>query len=630
MRPAKPLWLALVALWGAESGCFSPPVDLDPAPPQDPVVVPDDPPPAPPPGPEACDQPSPSLTRPLAAHEYQRAVKSLLGPTTAQMAAPLPALQSWLPVWDWPAQPDHTLVEVVFTNARQLARHFVEGPDLAAALPCATTLLPSRSECASRFIKTFGRQSLRRPLRQDEHLTFLALFEREAGRNSFQTGIEAVLRAMLLHPEFLLHVERGVAGSSEQLRNLGPHELANRLAFALRGEAPDAELAKAADENRLGTRAAIEAQVERLLNAPEGEESVLRFYRQWLQLDRVLSQSKDPALYPFWNADLAREALQESLDFARWNFFESNGNLETLLMDPRALLTPNLAALYGVEHRQGWLNLPSSERAGILTRAAFLASNYGHKQLYPTPLGSHLLRELLCIDFPLPPANAVDVPPPETDTQELTTRQRLETLTMNPSCRSCHEMVDPFGYAFGHYDPVGSFQTLEDGKLIDASGRLSLDVDGRIFNDRWTTAVGLSRALAKAPAVKTCMAQQLWRHFMGRTVETERDGCMLQRLQNTMEQEGANLRPLWVQAMTDPLFTQIFVDAPAPQKTADNDQLSLPEGKNPEHSALLLAAWQFRNTARAVPAQAGETMEAWASSFQDLAKRFDHQGLDGL
>jgi hypothetical protein len=50
-------------------------------------------------------------------------------------------------------------------------------------------------------------------------------------------------------------------------------------------------------------------------------------------------------------------------------------------------------------------------------------------------------------------------------------RERLAEHRQNPSCNSCHSVIDPLGFALENFDVIGGWRTLdESGKPVDTSG----------------------------------------------------------------------------------------------------------------------------------------------------------------
>jgi hypothetical protein len=57
-------------------------------------------------------------------------------------------------------------------------------------------------------------------------------------------------------------------------------------------------------------------------------------------------------------------------------------------------------------------------------------------------------------------------------------RERLSQHRANPACASCHDRIDPLGFALENFDAFGRWRTEDGGKPVDSSGELA---DGTKF-----------------------------------------------------------------------------------------------------------------------------------------------------
>jgi hypothetical protein len=74
----------------------------------------------------------------------------------------------------------------------------------------------------------------------------------------------------------------------------------------------------------------------------------------------------------------------------------------------------------------------------------------------------------------------VPAPPPGVDTNltenkpgvpQRSIRERLAQHRQNPSCNSCHSVIDPLGFALENFDVIGGWRSVdESGKPVDAAG----------------------------------------------------------------------------------------------------------------------------------------------------------------
>jgi hypothetical protein len=70
----------------------------------------------------------------------------------------------------------------------------------------------------------------------------------------------------------------------------------------------------------------------------------------------------------------------------------------------------------------------------------------------------------------------------------LSVRERLKQHRADAACASCHELMDPVGFALENFDALGRWRTTDADFAIDASGGLP---DGSEF----TGVAGLEQAL---------------------------------------------------------------------------------------------------------------------------------------
>jgi hypothetical protein len=114
-----------------------------------------------------------------------------------------------------------------------------------------------------------------------------------------------------------------------------------------------------------------------------------------------------------------------------------------------------------------------------------------------------------------PPPPLPDVPALKDNTVDgkLSVRKRLAEHRTNPSCATCHNLMDPVGLSFEKFDAIGRWRTVEAGTPIDASGGLP---DGSKFAD----VHGLEQAVLSRPEVFVgTITEKLLTYALGRGVE---------------------------------------------------------------------------------------------------------------
>jgi hypothetical protein len=492
-----------------------------------------------------------SPVRRLTNVEYENTVRDLIGGN-------IPLL---------PAQPSDAVLQGSFENdalslgpsdvriaryetaAISLGEHAVSSSAARdRVLPCTTV----DAECGREFVEGFGKRAFRRPLTTDEFDRWAGFFESQRVAIDFDAAVQLTVCAMLQTPHFLYRLEnQGSEVTADQLE-LSQYELASRLSYLLWETMPDDELLAAADAGELGTDEQLEAQARRLLEDDRARTAVRNFHRQWLYVDRVLGEDKLPELFPMWQGPVRESAKEETLLFIENTFFDG-GTVKDLFTSNVAYIDDAMAELYNVPTpSEPWsqVELDPQERAGLLSRIAFLAGNAHDANGSPPLRGVYVMERLLCEPRPSPPANA-NVSPPEADPEQgpMTNRQLFEQRVGPSSCQGCHIRIDGFGYGFENYDAAGQFR-VEDNQLpIDASGFAS-----GIGNDAaYEGAVELQDLLGESDVVRDCVVQQWFAYANGRAMEPA-DTCQVEAIQRAFADNGGNLVELLVSIVTRPEF----------------------------------------------------------------------------
>jgi Protein of unknown function (DUF1592)/Protein of unknown function (DUF1588)/Protein of unknown function (DUF1595)/Protein of unknown function (DUF1585) len=431
------------------------------------------------------------------------------------------------------------------------------------ALPASCVAPASGAEttaCATLFVETFGRRAFRRPVTPAETAALVALFDTAMGLGfDVQGSLIQVVRGMLQSPGFLYHWEVGddPANRSGGLIALTPYQIASRLSYTLWQTMPDETLLAAADSDQLSTPDQILAQANRLLADGRSTAGLANFHRQWLGVTAPESLSKDPTLFP----DFVGEGtwVGEELDTFVSTVVSTalppagDGTLQTLLTAPYTYQDATfLQRIYGAAEATppDPLTLDPAERAGILTQIAFLATNASATSPDPIERGVVVWQRLLCAPFDSHPPGLLPPPSGQLD-PAATLRQVYTQQDSNTTCVSCHASFDPLGFAFGNYDAVGAYQTLDNGQVIDASGETVTPGGAKLT---FRNAVELVTTLAGSDEVKWCVTRQWFRFVLGRMESGSDQGSVERAFRAGAAVPGFSIR----QMLTSLVQTQTF------------------------------------------------------------------------
>ncbi len=467
---------------------------------------------------ETCTsvEPGPRVLRRLSREEYDATIKDLFGLDAHWGRAFVPDIV--LGGFDNNADALRVtplLADQIGRASEEIAAEVMKTP--ANIMPCDVAV-EGTMVCGTKFINVVGKRVFRRPLEQADTDRYMALFQKAAAADGFYKGIEVVLSAMLQSPHFLYRAELGdsnLPASPSRIR-LTPYEVATELSYMLWGTMPDAELMNAADSGGLDTDAQVEAQALRLLQDPRSDAIIERFVTSWLELDRLDSVPKDPMTYPQWTEQLRSDLRTETMTFVKYVVRNGEGTLPELLDASYTFVNANLAAYYGLPAPQvpagefGKVDLAGTNRLGILAHASILATHGKPAGSSPVHRGKLVRERLFCQPLPPPPPGIVAQPPPVDPTKS--TRERYSTHTTESLCRSCHELADPIGFAYEHFDGIGRYRADENGLPIDSTGEI---LSTTSTNTKFDGAPALASVLANSPDVQGCYARQWIRYGYG-------------------------------------------------------------------------------------------------------------------
>ncbi len=330
-------------------------------------------------------------------------------------------------------------------------------------------------------LQRFATRAWRRPATDTEIHRYLKLIDSElkAGEN-FRSAYRAALVGILTSKNFY-YLEEGTPGTKRDKVN--DRELASRLSYFLWSSMPDEELSSAAEAGKLKQRDVLQAQLTRMLGHKKIERFTDAFPKQWLQLHRVGQFPADPELYPDYDKWLEESMVLEStLYFA--SVFKENLSLGSFLNSDWTMLNARLAIHYGLPplkgtHFQKVKLRPQDHRGGLLTQASVLSLTSDGTRHRPVHRGVWVSEAIFGRTPPPPPPNVEPLAPTPSNKPKATIRMQLEAHATHATCASCHQKIDPLGFAFDNFDAIGRWRTREqvaggkgDDPLIAASGML--------------------------------------------------------------------------------------------------------------------------------------------------------------
>lgn len=498
-------------------------------------------------------EPAPASLRLLLPRQYVGAVEDLLGPEAAAAAAP-PESHA-INGFDSIGAAQLALGDAEIDAYEQSARAVVQAAAAAGALSSWLACNPATAgdeACIRQVVGSFGRRAWRRPLTDEEIERYTSVgTAASAELGSFDRGVEEAVAAMLQSPYFLYQVEVGEPDPDDATRRrLTPYELATRMSFFLLDTVPDAELLDDAEEGLLASADGIREAAWRLLERPRVRQSLGEFFGEAWRLRNLRNLPKDVATFPQWTPELAEAMRGETLALVEDIAWEQDVDFREVFTADYTFANARLGFHYGLP---GAAELPDvhtkvtlgghDKRGGLFGHAGF-QSLLGHvSSTSPTLRGKFVLENILCRVVPPPPPGVVtDLPVNEGN---VTMRERLEAHMSEPSCRGCHEMMDPIGFGLENYDGIGRFRTEDNGLPIDASATL----DGEAFDG----AASLGALVAQSPDAPHCLVRNLYRHATGHVEVAGEEGALL-AIEEAFAESGYRMQDLLVEIVASPAF----------------------------------------------------------------------------
>lgn len=418
----------------------------------------------------------------------------------------------------------------------------------------------SIEDAAGKIVREILPRAYRRPITNEERQRIVAVIVK-ASRDgwSFPESVRFGLQAILVSPEFLFRVEKPLrnpkfaddvspAANSRPVpaaeAAIYPFDLASRLSYFLWASMPDDELFRAAAKQQLASPEQLKRQIDRMLADPKSDALVHGFFDQWLGLRNLASVSVDDDEFPIWSNQLSDALAKETFLFCREMLHR--GSLNDLLTADFTFVNPRLADFYQLkyndrdpqemyvgstrsyefEQRNGryfdedkWIrvSLPD-QRRGLLTQASILTLTSNPTRTSPVKRGKWVLDNILGDPPPPAPPGVPSLEESVGEHQKISLRKQLEQHRANPSCASCHKVLDPIGLGLENFDAIGQWRTKDEGQPIVAEGQLA---DGRKFS----SPKELMKLLENdKPKIARHFATQLLTYALGRGL-TRGDGC---------------------------------------------------------------------------------------------------------
>jgi hypothetical protein len=412
------------------------------------------------------------------------------------------------------------------------------------------------SRVAAREVaRSLARRAYRRPPSDSEIEVLLRVFALATDKGqSYPEALRLMLKAILVSPQFLFITPGTPSAPQGDIVPLDDHQLASRLSYLLWATMPDAELSRLADAGTLHEPGILAGQARRLLGDARSRALFDGFGAQWLGLDKLATKTFDAGKFPQMTGAL-RAAMVDEARLLFDSIVRENRSLTAFIDCDYTYLNGTLAPIYGLEGsvrgpelRKVALN--DANRGGILTMPGILAMSSFPNRTSPVNRGVWVLEQVLGEHVPPPPPN---VPTLEKQDHQkvatMTLRQRTELHRSDPTCASCHKVLDPIGFGLENFDAIGRWRDRDDsGGPIDATGELPGE-------RRFGTPQELKRIIAsRTDDFCRNLTDRLLAYALCRQLEGY-DEIVVDQLAGAVAKDGYRMQTLIVSIVTSYPFT---------------------------------------------------------------------------
>ncbi|MDP1589886.1 MAG: DUF1592 domain-containing protein [Prosthecobacter sp.] len=368
-----------------------------------------------------------------------------------------------------------------------------------------------KAENIDPFVSRFATRAFRRPVTDEQIAPYRQIAAKAlAEGDPVPDALRAAYRAILCSPRFLTFIE--APGP------LDDHAIASRLSYALWCSMPDPDLIQLANQKKLHEPEVLAQQVERLLAHEKAKRFMASFTDQWLKLNQIDFTTPDTRQFRDFDAVVQESMLQETRTYFA-EMLRGDLSITHLIDSDFAFLNGRLARHYdggnqtgaptdkkkqqaqalpvassesltvsAVKPGEGLQKVslkPDAKRGGLVTQGAILKVTADGTSTSPVVRGVFINERILGNHIPPPPPG---VPAIEPDIRGATSiRDQLEKHRNSESCASCHQTIDPPGFALENYDPVGIWRTGYGqggrGAKVNPTG---ITPDGQTFTDLTT------------------------------------------------------------------------------------------------------------------------------------------------
>jgi len=390
-----------------------------------------------------------------------------------------------------------------------------------------------------KLFHAFAERAYRRPVAPEEVNRFVELVAQlEGDGHSRQDAMKGGYAAILCSPDFVyLRQKPG---------KLDHFALASRLSYFLWSSMPDEALMEVARAGKLSDPAELERQVERMLQDPKAAAFTRHFPERWLKLHE-LGRMEPDRKGPYGQYFRVKDFLVPQVDAYFRDVLERNGPIHDLIDSDYTFMNKLLGEMIYKQKVVGEhlrkVKLEDQRRGGLLTMPGVMTVTANGVDTSPIVRGVYVLENILGTPPPPPPP---DVEPLSPDLRAAKTiKEQMALHRDQQACRSCHQKIDPMGFALESFDPIGRWR--DHYPKLDKKDKQAppIETAAVLANGREVKDIVEFKAmlLERESQVVHCLTEKMLTYATGRLIETG-DRGEVDRIVSEVKGKGNRLRDL--------------------------------------------------------------------------------------
>lgn len=331
----------------------------------------------------------------------------------------------------------------------------VEGPIYESWPPQRQTALLGQNpavENAAAILEPIAERAWRRGVRDGELDQVVRLVQSSAKQSGDVEALKEGLVAILASPRFLLLNQESLTADER---------FASKLSYFLSSTIPSAELRATVAAGKLSTFEGVRAEVQRCFDDSEAESFLRAFPFAWLKLNDINFMAPDPDRYRHYHRKrVSEDMVNEAIEFFR-HAVDHNVPVPEFISADYSFINADLALVYGLDDvpqdsQLRKYTFTDGRRGGLLGMGAFLTVTADSLGTSPIHRAIYVMENFLGIP-PSPPPPNVKIEEPDVRSAK-TIKEVLEAHRSDKTCASCHQTIDPFGFAFENFDSMGAWR----------------------------------------------------------------------------------------------------------------------------------------------------------------------------